>query len=138
MKCGICGKEMIKLVDGVNYCCNHCHIQTLLNVPHIGEGIMSEVVFENKGKYAISRESISIIANGDELLERLGYKKYKETKQYLRYRTVQGNQLDFDIINKQFRIRSRSGSANIFANYVDFDLAFAICTKIKELGSEEK
>ena len=77
------------------------------------------------------------MATGDELLERLGYKKYKETKQYLRYKTVQDNQLDFDIINKQFRIRSISGSNNIFANYVDFDLVFAICTKIKELGGGE-
>ncbi len=77
------------------------------------------------------------MATGDELLESLGYKKYKETKQYLRYKTVQDNQLDFDIINKQFRIRSRSGSANIFANYVNFDLAFAICLKIKELGGGE-
>ena len=41
--------------------------------------------------------------------------------------------IDFDIINKQFRVRSKSGSANIFANYVDFDLAFAICAKIQEL-----
>lgn len=92
---------------------------------------------ENKDKYAISEQPINIIATADELLERLGYKKYKETKQYLRYKTVQDNQLDFDIINKQFRIRSRSGSANIFANYVDFNLAFAICAKIKELGGGE-
>lgn len=98
---------------------------------------MVEIVLENKGKYTISEHPISIIATGDELLERLGYKKYKETKQYLRYKTVQGNQLDFDIINKQFRIRRRSGSNNIFANYVNFDLAFAICTKIKELGGGE-
>lgn len=98
---------------------------------------MVEIVLENKGKYAISEQSTNIIATGDELLERLGYKKCKETKQYLRYKTVQDNQLDFDIINKQFRIRSRSGSNNIFANYVDFDLAFAICTKIKELGGGE-
>lgn len=98
---------------------------------------MAEIVLENKCKYAISGEPINIIATADELLERLGYKKYKETKQYLRYRTVQDNQLDFDIINKQFRIRSKSGSANIFANYVDFNLAFAICAKIKELGGEE-
>lgn len=94
---------------------------------------MVEIILENKGKYAISGQPINIIATGDELLERLGYKKYKETKQYLRYKTVSDNQLDFDIINKQFRIRSRSGSANIFANYVDFDLAFAICLKIQEL-----
>lgn len=43
---------------------------------------MSEVVFENKGEYAISREPISIIANGDELLERLGYKKYKRSRKH--------------------------------------------------------
>lgn len=98
---------------------------------------MVEIILENKGKYAIGEQPINIIATGDELLERLGYKKYKETKQYLRYKTVNDNQLDFDIINKQFRIRSRSGSANIFANYVDFDLAFAICAKIKELGGGE-
>ena len=94
---------------------------------------MVEIILENKGKYAISEQPINIIATGDELLERLGYKKYKETKQYLRYKTVSDNQLDFDIINKQFRVRSKSGSANISANYVDFDLAFAICAKIKEL-----
>lgn len=98
---------------------------------------MVEIVLENKGKHTISEQPINIIATGDELLERLGYKKYKETKQYLRYKTVQDNQLDFDIINKQFRIRSRSGSNNIFANYVNFDLAFAICTKIKELGGKD-
>lgn len=98
---------------------------------------MVEIILENKGKYAISEQPINIIATADELLERLGYKKYKETKQYLRYKTVSDNQLDFDIINKQFRIRSRSGSANIFANYVDFNLAFAICSKIKELGGGE-
>lgn len=94
---------------------------------------MVEIILENKGKYAVSGQPINIIATGDELLERLGYKKYKETKQYLRYKTVSDNQLDFDIINKQFRVRSKSGSANIFANYVDFDLAFAICLKIQEL-----
>ena len=98
---------------------------------------MVEIILENKGKYDISEQPINIIATADELLERLGYKKYKETKQYLRYKTVSDNQLDFDIINKQFRIRSRSGSANIFANYVDFNLAFAICAKIKELGGGE-
>lgn len=95
---------------------------------------MVEIILENKGKYDISEQPLNIIATADELLERLGYKKYKETKQYLRYKTVSDDQLDFDIINKQFRIRSRSGSANIFANYVDFNLAFAICAKIKELG----
>ena len=37
IKCSLCGREMVKLADGVNYCCNHCHIQTLLNVSDIGE-----------------------------------------------------------------------------------------------------
>lgn len=37
IKCSLCGREMVKLADGVNYCCNYCHIQTLLNVPDIGE-----------------------------------------------------------------------------------------------------
>lgn len=37
IKCSLCGREMVKLADGVNYCCNHCHIQTLLNMPDIGE-----------------------------------------------------------------------------------------------------
>lgn len=73
----------------------------------------------------------------DELLSNLGYNKYKETKQYLRYKTSTDNQLDFDLINKQFRIRSRSGQGNIFANYVDFDLAFAIVAKLKELSEGE-
>lgn len=94
---------------------------------------MVEIILENKGKYAISGQPINIIATGDELLERLGYKKYKETKQYLRYKTIHNEQLDFDLINKKFRTRSKSGSANIFANYVNFDLAFAICLKIQEL-----
>lgn len=98
---------------------------------------MVEIILENKGKYAISEQPINIIATADELLERLEYKKYKETKQYLRYKTIQDEQLDFDLINNKFRIRSKSGSANIFANYVDFNLAFAICAKIKELGGEE-
>lgn len=98
---------------------------------------MVEIVLENRGKYAFSKNPINIIATADELLERLGYKKYKETKQYLRYKTIQNEQLDFDLINKKFIIRSKSGSANIFANYVDFNLAFAICVKIKELGGEE-
>lgn len=98
---------------------------------------MAEIVLENKYKYAISVEPINIMATADELLERLGYKKYKETKQYLRYKTIRNEQLDFDLINKKFRIRSKSGSANIFANYVDFNLAFAICAKIKELGGGE-
>ena len=98
---------------------------------------MTEIVLENKGKYDISVEPINIIVTADELLERLGYKKYKETKQYLRYKTICNEQLDFDLINKKFRIRSKSGSANIFANYVNFNLAFAICAKIKELGGGE-
>lgn len=37
IKCSLCGKEMVKLADGVNYCCNYCHTQTLLNVLDIGE-----------------------------------------------------------------------------------------------------
>lgn len=98
---------------------------------------MVEIILENKGKYAISEQPINIIATADELLERLGYKKYKETKQYLRYKTIHNEQLDFDLINKKFRIRSKSGSANIFANYVDFNLAFVICEKIKELSGGE-
>lgn len=36
MKCGICGKEMIKLADGVNYGCDYCNIQTLLYRPNTG------------------------------------------------------------------------------------------------------
>lgn len=36
MKCGICGKEMIKLADGVNYGCDYCNIQTLLYKPNTG------------------------------------------------------------------------------------------------------
>lgn len=98
---------------------------------------MDEIVFENKGKYDISMQPVNIIATTDELLERLGYKKYKETKQYLRYKTINNEQLDFDLVNKKFRIRSISGSANIFANYIDFNLAFAICVKIKELRGEQ-
>lgn len=98
---------------------------------------MAKIVLENECKYTISVEPVNIIATADELLERLGYKKYKETKQYLRYKTIRNEQLDFDLIHKQFRTRSKSGSANIFANYVDFDLAFAICAKIKELDSAD-
>lgn len=37
IKCSLCGREMVKLADGVNYCCNYCHTQTLLNVLDIGE-----------------------------------------------------------------------------------------------------
>ena len=81
---------------------------------------MDKIFLKNEGKYTVSGNSINLCATGDELLERLGYKKYKETKQYLRYKTVHDNQLDFDIINKQFRIRSRSGSNNIFANKTAF------------------
>lgn len=37
IKCSLCGREMVKLADGVNYCCNHCHTQTLIYVNDIGE-----------------------------------------------------------------------------------------------------
>ena len=70
----------------------------------------------------------------DEQLEKLGYIKYQENNHYIRYKTSSDEQLDFDIKNNLFRIRSRSAQGNIFANYVNFDLAYAINLKIEELA----
>lgn len=59
MKCGICGKEMIKLADGVNYGCDYCNIQTLLYKPNTGEPT------DRKQKYIdmLHKESSELLVN---------------------------------------------------------------------------
>lgn len=79
------------------------------------------------------------MSKAKEIFEELGYKVKEETPRYLRYlnRTISEDYVDFDKKNKLFRIRSRSGQGNTFANYVDYKLAKAIAKQCEELFGEE-
>ena len=59
MKCGICGKEMIKLADGVNYGCDYCNIQTLLYRPNTGIPIDSSQQYIDM----LNKESSELLVN---------------------------------------------------------------------------